>query len=306
VEEKYLVCTKCNGYYKIKGGESPFDFELCQCGGELLLVNDIEDYFDHMDEYLDYYKNDGPDFDDNTTNKRIPINKSSLFLISIIIIIPLILIFNPALFNMKDPSSMQNHSLLGSDYRGYVVKDVYASSNTQSLKTIAIVTGIHPRETLSKNVTTDLIKKYPLSANERIVHYSIEVTNSPNDFTIGRNNGEGLAADYILPDILKSNDDLVIICHDHNPGYGQGFYIVTPKMDTNSVILAELINKSNIGFNYFKSDTSEKSSTANIRFSKPLAADGYKTFVYETPQWVSYNEAYTMTKSLIDKSFTII
>ena len=55
MEEKYLVCTKCNGYYKIKEGESPFDFELCQCGGELLLVNDIDDYFEHIDEYLDAF-----------------------------------------------------------------------------------------------------------------------------------------------------------------------------------------------------------------------------------------------------------
>ena len=41
--------------YKIKEGESPFDFELCQCGGELLLVNDIDDYFEHIDEYLDAF-----------------------------------------------------------------------------------------------------------------------------------------------------------------------------------------------------------------------------------------------------------
>jgi uncharacterized membrane protein len=32
---KYLVCERCGGYYKLKEGESPEDFESCQCGGDL-------------------------------------------------------------------------------------------------------------------------------------------------------------------------------------------------------------------------------------------------------------------------------
>lgn len=31
----YLVCEKCNGYYKLQDEESPEDFSLCQCGGKL-------------------------------------------------------------------------------------------------------------------------------------------------------------------------------------------------------------------------------------------------------------------------------
>lgn len=30
-----MVCKKCGGYYQLKHGESPDDFEKCQCGGEL-------------------------------------------------------------------------------------------------------------------------------------------------------------------------------------------------------------------------------------------------------------------------------
>jgi hypothetical protein len=202
---------------------------------------------------------------------------------------------------------MQNHSLIGSDNRGFVLKDVYAGSNTNSnSKTIAIVTGIHPRETLSKNVTSDLIRKYTLDPNTKIIHYDIKVTNNPMDYTYSRNNGEGLASDYILPDILKSSSDLVIICHDHKQGYGQGFYIATPEMDEKSIKMAELVNKSIPGFRYYKSDPTKPSSTSNIRFSKPLASSGYKTFVYEIPEWISYNEAYNMTKTFINKCFDYI
>jgi len=39
----YLVCEKCKGYYKLKPGESSKDFEKCNCGGKLKLVDSIED-----------------------------------------------------------------------------------------------------------------------------------------------------------------------------------------------------------------------------------------------------------------------
>jgi hypothetical protein len=31
----YLVCGKCGGYYELQDGESPEDYEQCQCGGKL-------------------------------------------------------------------------------------------------------------------------------------------------------------------------------------------------------------------------------------------------------------------------------
>jgi hypothetical protein len=40
----YLVCEKCGGYYELRRGESPEDFDNCQCGGKLKYVDDLEDY----------------------------------------------------------------------------------------------------------------------------------------------------------------------------------------------------------------------------------------------------------------------
>jgi ribosomal protein S27E len=31
----YLICDNCEGYYELQDGESPDDFENCQCGGNL-------------------------------------------------------------------------------------------------------------------------------------------------------------------------------------------------------------------------------------------------------------------------------
>ena len=43
VDEGYLVCDKCNEYYKLQPGESPEDFtDQCECGGKLK-------YYKHID-----------------------------------------------------------------------------------------------------------------------------------------------------------------------------------------------------------------------------------------------------------------
>ena len=37
----YLICKKCDGYYKLQEGESLEDFEECECGGELAQVDSL-------------------------------------------------------------------------------------------------------------------------------------------------------------------------------------------------------------------------------------------------------------------------
>ena len=38
----YLKCNQCGGYYELQKGESPEDFEKCECGGELKHTKKIE------------------------------------------------------------------------------------------------------------------------------------------------------------------------------------------------------------------------------------------------------------------------
>lgn len=38
----YVICKKCGGYYKLQKGESPGDFEVCSCGGDLSYVKSIQ------------------------------------------------------------------------------------------------------------------------------------------------------------------------------------------------------------------------------------------------------------------------
>ena len=223
---------------------------------------------------------------------------------TLIIIIVFVVIITGIVGSLSYSNSSE-HVTLGSDHRGNVTKDVYNADNSQTK--IAIITGIHPRETLSINVTSDAVENYAQSHDVEIVHYKINVKENPDYVLSGRTKGEGLAADYIISDIAKSDYDLVIICHDHKPGYGKGYYIATPLMDSKSVKLGEMIDKAMPDLKYFPcGENPRKKGSSTEIFTKPLARTGHPTFVYEIPEWNNYNEAYNVTYNLIDSSYKLL
>lgn len=303
--EYYLICKKCNGYYKLEEDEyekgtphwkfgDPENIILSNlnscsvCGGDLILVEDINEYPD--DEYV------------TKKGKRNHSSKIIFVLVILCVITSLILIPNGIFSNLLGlhNSITPDHSFLGSDSGGYVTKDVYSHSSSSGPK-IAIITGMHPRETSAKTIVPLVIKSYMgTNSSVEIVNYVINVTNSPNDFEVGRHNGEELVAKYVVPDIEKSNYDLVIICHNHRNSYGNGYYIATPTMDPKSVQLAEAIHDILPDFNYYQRNTDEKAESTSInKVDTPIAAAGTPVFVYEIPEWGSNSDVYSNSARLI-------
>lgn len=198
--------------------------------------------------------------------------------------------------------NLSTHSSIGSDGKGYVTKDVYSHYGQPTVK-IAVITGMHPRETLSSMVIPYVIKLYTLTHNVEITNYQVHVLDHPEDFSLGRSNGESLVAQYIKPDIQKSDDQLVIICHDHEKGYGEGFYIATPSMDSVSVKLGNSVHSTLSDFNYYQRSTEEKAISTSInRVDIPIASTGAGVFVYEIPEWYGYWDAFWKTYALFDAS----
>ena len=157
------------------------------------------------------------------------------------------------------------------------------SGNENATTCIALITGIHPRETLSIDPEIEAAKQFG-SDDVKIIHYKVTVTENPQDYTEGRANGESLVHDYVNPDVTSSDADAVIISHSHVPEYGQGFYLATPEMDSASVNIARNIEKSS-DFNYYPVTGNETyKSTSAVLVSKPIAQAGYPTFVYEIPE----------------------
>lgn len=214
----------------------------------------------------------------------------------LILILILLIIFGFLVFLNSNYNEITYHTL-GNTSIGTVEKGI--SGNENATKCIALITGIHPRETLSIGPEIEAAKQF---ANDdvKIIHYKVTVTQNPTDYAEGRANGESLVHDYVNPDVTSSDADAVIISHSHVPEYGQGFYLATPEMDSASVSIARNIEQSS-DFNYYPVTGNETyKSTSAVLVSKPIAQAGYPTFVYEVPEDVWEFMVTFKTKELFD------
>lgn len=213
----------------------------------------------------------------------------------IIIIIALLIVLAGLFFYTNSTNNTASSKVLANTSIGTVEKVTYGSENAPV--TLALITGIHPREPLSMDPEIKAAKEY---ANDKvkIINYKVTVTDRPQDYEAGRANGEKLVHDYVNPDVTKSDADAVIISHSHIPSYGEGFYLATPAMDNKSVDIAKNINKTS-DFNYYPVTGGETyKSTSAVLVSKPIAEAGYATFVYEIPEDITSQDSTNKAKEL--------
>lgn len=216
--------------------------------------------------------------------------KIGLIIVIVIVLGAIIILENPH-YNEISYITLGNTSI------GTV--EVGISGNENATKSIALITGIHPREKLSIGPEIEAAKQYG-NDDVKIMHYKVTVTANPENYQEGRDNGESLVHDYVNPHVTESDADAVIISHSHNPDYGDWFYLATPEMDTASVDIAKQISK-NSEFNYYPVTGNETyKSTSAVLVSKPIAQAGYPTFVYEIPEDISEGTSTGKTKELFD------
>ena len=174
-----------------------------------------------------------------------------------------------------------NYATIADTNIGTVEVGIYGNPNATNC--IALITGIHPRETLAIDPEINAAKQFA-GDNVKIIHYKVTVTQDAQDYSQGRANGESLVHDYVNPNVTASDADAVVISHSHIPEYGEGFYVATPAMDDASVRIAQNIEDS-CDFNYYPVTGGETyKSTSAVLVSKPIANAGYPTFVYEVPE----------------------
>ncbi len=224
--------------------------------------------------------------------------------IKIILIVALLLIAAGLFFFGNNNFSQEpQYQTLANNSTGTVEKCVYGNDNAET--SIALITGIHPREKLSIEPVIKAAKEYN-KGSVKIIHYKVTVTDNPEDYDIGRANGENLIHDHVNPDVVKSDADAVIISHSHMAGYGEGFYLATPEMDNASVQIAKKVNETS-DFNYYPVVGNETyKSTSAVLVSKPIAQAGYPTFVYEIPEDVTNDTATSKTMELFGMISDII
>jgi hypothetical protein len=215
----------------------------------------------------------------------------------IIIIVVLLLILGLLIFSEEYQKSNSPYRVIGNNSLGTVEKITYG--NMSANNSIALITGIHPRETLSIDPETKAAKEYVDGRDDvKIIHYQVNVTKDPKNYKKGRANGESLVHDFVNPDVTSSDADCVIISHSHVEWYGEGFYLATPEMDNASVKIAKKINKTS-DFGYYPRTGNESyKSTSAVLVSKPIAQAGYPTFVYEIPENITKQDSTDWAKDL--------
>lgn len=223
--------------------------------------------------------------------KKLKKNTIIILIIAVVLVIGAVVYLQNSNYNEITYTTLANTSI------GTV--EVGISGNESAPTAIALITGIHPRETLSIEPEIEAARQYG-NDNVKIIHYKVTVTDHPQDYDIGRENGESLVHDYVNPHVTSSDADAVIISHSHEPTYGEGFYLATPEMDDASVSIAESISQSS-DFNYYPVTGNETyKSTSAVLVSKPIAQAGYPTFVYEIPEDIWESTATDKTKELFD------
>ena len=202
----------------------------------------------------------------------------------IILLAAILIIVGGAIFFAGNQYPEIEYTTLANTSIGTV--EVGIAGNENASTCVALITGIHPRETLSIDPEIQAAREYG-NDDVKIVNYKVTVTENAEDYEQGRANGESLVHDYVNPEVTASDADAVIISHSHNPEYGEGFYLATPEMDDSSVAIAEKISQSS-DFNYYPVTGNETyKSTSAVLVSKPIAQAGYPTFVYEIPEDIS-------------------
>lgn len=216
----------------------------------------------------------------------------------ILIVIILLILAGLILYEQREITPVSG-KLIGKNVNGTVEKFVYG--NASANKTIVLITGIHPRETLAIEPEIKAAKEWVAGKDDvKIIHYQVNVTKNPKDYEEGRAEGESLVHDFVNPDVISSDADCVIISHSHIESYGEGFYLATPEMDNASCTIAYKINETT-DFNYYPRTGNETYlSTSATLVSKPIAQAGYITFVYEIPEDITEQDATGKTKELFD------
>ena len=136
---------------------------------------------------------------------------------------------NNPLADLTDDSSMQKKSAktIGKNSIGTVTVEGPYGNNDSSVK-VAYILGQHPRESNAHDAIYSSLLNNSDYLNYSYYVYRINVTAESDDFEESRMNGQLLAQDYVVSDVVKNGYDLAIDIHSSNGGYVQDPYIFAP------------------------------------------------------------------------------
>jgi hypothetical protein len=213
---------------------------------------------------------------------------------NILLAISLLIIFAGTLtvsFCLYSPEDMlnNNQSVVNSsiclgiaDYGSVTKKGPYG--NVSSQVRIAYIVGVHPQESNAHNAIVETIINRDSSLKYCYYIYVVNVTKDVEDYSKGRNNGQLLARDYVVPDASRENFDLAVDVHSNVGNWAENTFIFSPVEGGSSESIGRQIVANNSWLKYYV----PPNPTSPVYLTIPLINAGVPSVIYETYSKDSY------------------
>lgn len=209
-----------------------------------------------------------------------PAGLRKVVLLAIVLVVFIIIV--SALGNMFSGSNDDNviacnNTTIGSNGNGTVVKEG-PFGNASSPNKIAIVLGTHPREIGAHEAMYNAINNLSKDLNSCYYVYKIKVTNDTTDFDESRMQGQTLAQEFVVGDIIKNNFTFAIDAHYSDGTWGVERFVFTP-LENNTVAnntVTDLVNHFDWLSYYYP-----YSASSPAYLTGPLDGNGVPAIVFE-------------------------
>lgn len=181
-------------------------------------------------------------------------------------------------------NSIPTDEVLGNADYGNVIKEGPYGNVNSNVK-IAYIVGVHPQESNAHQAIIESIKTAKKSLKYCYYIYKVNVTVNAQDYNQGRMNGQLLAKDYAVPDIINHNFNLAIDIHSNVGNWDENRFIFTPSKESKSEYIANTIIEQLPWLTYY----APPNPTSPSYITEPLLEAGIPAIIYETYYYDSYN-----------------
>lgn len=254
----YLVCRKCGGYYELQEGESPEDFEKCECGGviEYFESLDTEPETQESEEYSESSEDSTQDNISLLAKAKDFLNSSSgKKIIPLILVVILVLLAAFLLSGYIFAAHYENNSI-SFDYPkdwnitqvNFVPLSYYLGTETSSTSDSDVYTS-QPRNTSYSSTTT------PTNSNGSANNTSGTTSNTPQTANPSSNTTtymSGIDPNTMVGEIVFEGPGITeasIKVYVIPPLFAQQQLSNAPKKSLNGYIYYELIGTGETGHN---------------------------------------------------------
>lgn len=235
------------------------------------------------------------------------------FIIVVVLAIILVGLFDysmlhSAYYQNKDKLSLNSieataPQLLGSTNYGKVIKSG-PYGNPNGTQKIAFIMGVHPLESDSHRAVAASLLSMNRSLNSTYYIYSVDVTKDRTSYTNGRINGQLLASQFVVPDIMESHFNLAVDVHSNRGNnFLKQFFVFVPKNDDKSMSIAHNLTVEIPGIVYY-TPPNENGPKSPSYVTIPIINSGSPAIIYESyryePYYVTVNHAVDFIKA-VDK-----